>query len=89
LIVPLTTDAWERQILHIRRQGSSFAARFVRPCGFIPCMGARDSRSEALLAEALGSGGMETVRSLRRDSHGPDASCWLHGEKYCLSRNSP
>ena len=87
LIVPLSTDAWEGQFLEVRRLDTVFAARFIVPCGVIPCMGARDSRSEALLAEALAGGGLDAVRSLRRDAHRREASCWLHTGDYCLSRN--
>lgn len=89
LIVPMTTDSWEGQILRVQRKRGAFSARFIRPCGFIPCMGARDSRSEILLSEALERSGHESVRSLRRDTHDPDTSCWLHDDDYYLSRNSP
>ncbi len=87
LILPLTTAAWEGQILEIRRGDGTFAARFIRSCGFIPCMSNRDSPSEALLAEAFERGGSEEVRSLRRDPHRREPGCWLHAESYCLSRN--
>jgi hypothetical protein len=26
------------------------------------------------------------VKSLRRDDHREDETCWLHGERWCLSR---
>ena len=89
LIVPLTTATWEGRILEVRRLDTAFAACSIVACGFIPCTGARDSDSEALLAEALAGGGLEDVRSLRRDRHRREAGCWLHAGDYCLSRNRP
>jgi hypothetical protein len=29
------------------------------------------------------------VKSLRRDTHTKDATCWLHGAGWCLSRLDP
>jgi protein-L-isoaspartate(D-aspartate) O-methyltransferase len=37
------------------------------------------------LREAFARGGGESVRSLRRDPHDADATCWLHGDGFCLS----
>lgn len=85
LILPLTTAANEGQILEVRHLDTEFSARFVGSCGFIPCVSARDSDSEALLAEAFERGGSEQVLALRRESHSREPSCWLHGKDYCLS----
>ena len=86
LIVPMTTDTWRGRILRVVREASAYSARFIRSCGFIPCLGDRDSRSQALLAEAYRRDGFEAVRSLRLDPHLAEESCWLHDEKYCLSQ---
>jgi protein-L-isoaspartate(D-aspartate) O-methyltransferase len=34
-------------------------------------------------------GGAREVRSVRRDHHAEDETCWLHGEGWCLSRREP
>ena len=86
LIVPLTTDTWSGRFLRVVRETPAYSARFIRSCGIFPCLGARDSRSQALLAEAYRLGGFEAVRSLRLDPHPAEDSCWLHDETYCLSR---
>ena len=31
----------------------------------------------------------ELVASLRREPHEPDATCWMHGEGFCLSTRPP
>ena len=42
---------------------------------------------QAALAEALNDGaGQQAVRSLRRDLHDRDETCWLHGNGWCLSK---
>ena len=30
--------------------------------------------------------GQREIKSLRRDSHKPAKSCWLHGKGWCLSK---
>lgn len=93
LIVPLTVgisgvDAGFGQMLFVRRCPSGYAARFVSPVGIFHCAGARSEEGEGLLRQAYARSGEDTVRSLRRDGHRPDAQCWLHGAGFCLSRVS-
>ena len=88
LIMMLTTDRQWGQILKVTRLKTGFAAALLGPCGFIPCINARDAESEAALAAALKGDDMETVQSLRRDAHTADKSCWMHCEGFCLSRRS-
>jgi hypothetical protein len=33
-------------------------------------------------------GDLNTVRSLRLDSHNEQSTCWLHGSSFCLSRTA-
>lgn len=72
-------------VLHVVRGKRGFAARFVDRIGVSFCHGARDPRHERLLRDAFLRGGTGAVSSLRREPHVPDASCWLHGEGFCLS----
>jgi protein-L-isoaspartate(D-aspartate) O-methyltransferase len=88
LIMMLTTDKWWGQILKIGRLDRGYSAALLGPCGFIPCVNARDQASEAALAAALKGGEMASVRSLRRNPHEKDESCWMHCDGFCLSRRS-
>lgn len=86
LIMMLTTDDWWGRILKVTRSDAGLGAALLGPCGFIPCVNGRDALSATLLAAALARGDADTVRSLRRDAHDPDESCWMHGDGICLSR---
>ena len=88
LIMMLTTDKRWGQILKIGRLDRGYSAVLLGPCGFIPCINARDAASEAALAAALKGEDMETVKSLRRDAHAADETCWMHCDGFCLSRRA-
>ena len=88
LLMVLTAENRWGQILKVRRAGADYAASLLGPCGIIPCINGRDAVSEAAFAAALAGGGMEDVKSLRRDAHDADESCWMHGEGFCLSRRA-
>ena len=62
----------------------SFAARFLCPAMFIPCIGARDDATASKLSEAFKRGDSRSVRSLRRDTQ-PDETCWCSGNGWWLS----
>ena len=90
LLFPLT--AGERRggmLLVTRRESDGFAARIIRPVWFIEFAGARDPEMSQRLEDAFARGDMGTVKSLRRDAHSEDASCWLHAQDWCLSRREP
>jgi protein-L-isoaspartate(D-aspartate) O-methyltransferase len=88
LIMMLTADSRWGQILKIQRSDASYSAALLGPCGFIPCINARDPISEAALAAALEGCDMDTVKSLRRDLHDADETCWMHCDGFCLSRRA-
>jgi protein-L-isoaspartate(D-aspartate) O-methyltransferase len=99
LILPLTTDDNRPKaempggtrrggVLKVVRYGSRYAARFISSVMIFPCAGARDAASERLLAAAMEGGGADTVRSLRRDAHDRERSCWLHADGWCLSQRA-
>lgn len=89
LLFPLTADDRWGAMLLLTRQEDFFAARFIRPVGFIAFAGARDPEMSRRLKLAIERRDMCTVRSLRRDGHAEDGSCWLHGDDWCLSRREP
>jgi protein-L-isoaspartate(D-aspartate) O-methyltransferase len=87
LLLPMTTEQRGGFMLRLDRRGAELAARSVGWAGFYPCAGARREEDEALLAHALhDSAGQRAVRSLRRDPHAKDETCWLHGDGWCLSK---
>ena len=64
------------------------AARFLCRAGFIDFQGARDPTTSRRLAAALRRDRGTAVKSVRRDIHRKDETCWLHGEGWCLSRRA-
>ncbi len=62
----------------------SFAARFLVPALFIPCVGARDDATAAKLFEAFKHGDLRSVRSLHRHTP-PDSTIWCAGDGWWLS----
>jgi protein-L-isoaspartate(D-aspartate) O-methyltransferase len=94
LVVPLTFSRTPDGIgsgfvLKVTREEEGYAARFLTPISIYPCLGARDETQNQRLRDGLARGTWGTVRSLRRDPHEPDGTCWLHGEGVCLSTASP
>ena len=60
----------------------------VRPAGFVAIYSALGIRSEAvntLIGQALSRTPFAPVKSLRRDAHDPDDTCWVHSPGVCLS----
>jgi protein-L-isoaspartate(D-aspartate) O-methyltransferase len=68
----------------ITRQGAAFAAELVSPVGIFSCLGSRDSHLNEELSRKRGPE-WRAVRSLRRERHERDDTCWLHTEEGCLS----
>lgn len=86
LLFPMTVTGGPGGMLLVTRlNDDEFAARFVCAAYFYEFSGARDadvsSRLEKALVRDRGSG----VKSLRRDRHSAEQTCWLHGEDWCLS----
>ena len=89
LILPLTPGAGWGAMLVVTREERGYAAAFVAPAMFIPCVARAESDAVDALAAALKGGGGEAVRSLRRPPDRPDESCWLAGEDWWLSTKAP
>jgi protein-L-isoaspartate(D-aspartate) O-methyltransferase len=91
LLFPMTTlrDGPGAMLLVTRRAADEFAARFVCRAGFIPFTGARDPDMMRRLGFAFGVDRGAGVKSLRRDDHTEDDTCWLHSWGWCLSRLDP
>lgn len=85
LILPLTTDEGRGGMLKVECGRGGFTARFLSTVSVFPCVGSRDAESSRRLRGALAGRKLSSVRSLRREGHEADDSCWLHGRGFCLS----
>jgi protein-L-isoaspartate(D-aspartate) O-methyltransferase len=87
LLLPLTAAQRGGFMLRLDRRGDGFSARSAGWVGFYPCAGARNPEDEVALGAALDDPfGQQAVRSLRRDTHDKEESCWLHRDAWCLSK---
>ena len=87
LLVPLTVG-WAGGFLLATRPGAAtdpWPARHASRTGIIPCVGGHDPEADARLAAALARSDLTAVRSLRRASREPDATCWPAGDGWWLS----
>ena len=89
LMFPMTATRRGGMLLVTREVEDGFSARFLCQVGFIDFSGARDPDIDRRLAAALARDSGRAVRSLRRDYHARDRTCWLHSEGWCLSRRLP
>jgi len=86
-MIPLTGAQRTGMILRVDRTNQGFAAHYMSWVGIFPCAGARNDAEAEALGRALGDpAGQRAVKSLRRDRHDADESCWLHGDGWCLSK---
>ncbi len=78
-------------VLYAHRESeTSFEARRLCDAAYLEFIGARDADLAERIDDALAADRGETIRSMRCDSHfEDDATCWLHGEHFCLSRLAP
>jgi protein-L-isoaspartate(D-aspartate) O-methyltransferase len=86
-LIPLTPDTRWGLLLRVDGTVAGLAARSVGNIGIYPCEGRRDAAEAAALDGALSDhAGRMALKSLRRDRHERDESCWLHGNGWCLSK---
>jgi protein-L-isoaspartate(D-aspartate) O-methyltransferase len=77
------------RVLFVQRAAAGLRARFGDGVAIMGLHGGRDVQEQRLLDAAYRSGGWERVRSLRRDPHAPEESCWVHVGAVCLSLREP
>ena len=91
LILPLTctmaamSPIGKGWVLHLSRNGDDFAARTVAMVAIYSAVGLRDSELNDRLGQAFRRSPFPPIKRLRRDAHEPEATCWLHGNTFCLS----
>ncbi|HWF96858.1 MAG TPA: methyltransferase domain-containing protein [Xanthobacteraceae bacterium] len=88
MVLPLTVENRGGSVLKVTRLAAGYSARFIGAVGIFPCAGARSKRANRQLRAAFAAGKANAVRSLRRDRHKLDRTCWLHGTDFCLSRRA-
>jgi protein-L-isoaspartate(D-aspartate) O-methyltransferase len=72
-------------MIGVTRVANGYAACGVSSVGIFPCVTAIDREEDRAVASALATRTFEEIKSLRRDSHEADPTCWLHGREICLS----
>lgn len=88
-LFPMTGPEHWGFMLRLDRLGAGLTARPMGQVGFFHCAGARDDAEAQALASALSDqAGLKEIKSLRRDPHDHEASCWLHGRGWCLSKHA-
>jgi protein-L-isoaspartate(D-aspartate) O-methyltransferase len=87
LLFPMTvTRGPGGMLLVTHREGDEFGAQFLCAAAFYEFSGARDAEVSSRLEQALARDRGAGVKSLRRDDHAEEDTCWLHGDGWCLSR---
>ncbi len=90
LLFPLTvTGGAGAMALLSRNNRENFTAHLHFGTYFIAFSGTFDLAVSNQLSQALHRDKGEPVRSLRRDAHEKESSCWLHGEGWCFSIRAP
>jgi protein-L-isoaspartate(D-aspartate) O-methyltransferase len=69
-----------------RRSHVESEARFLGPVWFYEFSRACDAEVNDRLKQAFAGDRGAAAKSVRRDRHAEDETCWLCGEGWCLSR---
>jgi protein-L-isoaspartate(D-aspartate) O-methyltransferase len=89
LVVPLTVSVTptlgQGVMAKIVHERGGFSAEVVTVLAIFSCINARDPLLEPLMAKALTSGALLSIRSIRRDVHDQGETCILHGSEVCVS----
>jgi protein-L-isoaspartate(D-aspartate) O-methyltransferase len=89
MLLPLTGPHGFGSVLKVVRLDAGYAASFLSTIAIFHCAGARDEETAALLRDSFMGGGGAAVRSLRRDCHPREPTCWFHRDSFCLSTADP
>jgi protein-L-isoaspartate(D-aspartate) O-methyltransferase len=81
----LTSAGRQGIVFQITRKPLGFEAEALRRIEIFPC-DEGDDRAEASLRLSFWNPITSGIKSLRRDQHEEDETCWAHTENFCLSR---
>jgi protein-L-isoaspartate(D-aspartate) O-methyltransferase len=88
-ILPLTNDQSWGFLLRIDNTAQGLAARVVGIISIFPAHGLRDAAEASALNQVISDvAGRAALKSLRRDPHDKDDTCWLHGNGWCFSKRA-
>ncbi len=89
LVVPLTMATTPTLgvgvMTRIVRRGSGFSAEIVSSLAIYSCVNARDPQREPLLKQAMTTGALMKMKSVRRDAHERNDTCIVHSADVCLN----
>jgi protein-L-isoaspartate(D-aspartate) O-methyltransferase len=84
LLFPLAADDGTGEMLLVtRKTATEYAANFLCPVQFVPCIGAQGEQAGRALQAAYRRGHQRNVRRLARNTI-PDQSCWLAGSGWWM-----
>ena len=85
ITMTMTPNLGKGVMLKIIRRPNGYATQLVSFVAIYSATGARDPQREPVLGKALATGALMKVKSVRRDEHGVESSCVVHGDDVCLS----
>jgi len=86
LTVPIDANLSKGIVLLVERAAEDvYTVRMIGVAVVFAAAGKADQAAQRKLMTSLMSANPHEVKSLRRDPHPEDATCWLHEERYCLS----
>ncbi len=97
MLLPLTTSLGATAstigkglVVVVTNDSSRFTARVMTIVAIYTAVGVRDEAMNDRVGKALAAGPArwQTVSELRRHSHQPDSTCWLHGDRFCLASSA-
>ena len=85
ITVAMTPYIGKGIMMRIVREPAGYATQLVSFVAIYSAISARDPQREPALGKMLATGVFMNVKSVRRDPHGPDDTCAVHGDDVCLS----
>lgn len=84
-VVMGTTGLGKGVMARIVREANHFSAQVVTFVAIYSCTSGRDPQLEPLMGNALATGALMKMKSVRSDRHEPVETCLLHGSDVCIS----
>jgi protein-L-isoaspartate(D-aspartate) O-methyltransferase len=84
-MAPATPTVGKGMVAMITRRAGALNARILNYIMIYSCEGARDRQLEPALGNAMGTGALMKLASVRREPHEADETCIVHATGVCLS----